>query len=80
MPSEPASGGALPLQWAFKEWAAICRALVQGRQRIILRKGGIVEPGGSFRIEHRDFLLLPTFVHQAAESAPPLTASVELTG
>ena len=71
MPSEPASGGALPLGWAFKEWAAICRALVQGRQRIILRKGGIVEPGGSFRIEHRDFLLLPTFVHQAAESLKP---------
>ena len=71
MPSEPASGGAQPLQWAFKEWAAICRALVQGRQRIILRKGGIVEPGGSFRIEHRDFLLLPTFVHQAAESLKP---------
>jgi len=71
MPSESASGGAPPLGWAFKEWAAICRALVQGRQRIILRKGGIVEPGGSFRIEHRDFLLLPTFVHQAAESLMP---------
>jgi hypothetical protein len=71
MPSEPASGGALPLQWAFKEWAAICRALVQGRQRLILRKGGIREPGGSFRIEHSEFLLLPTFVHQSPESLKP---------
>ncbi len=49
----------------------ICRALARGRQRVILRKGGIVEPGGGFRPEHREFLLLPTFVHQAAESIVP---------
>jgi hypothetical protein len=56
---------------AFKEWAVICRALAQGRQRVILRKGGIVEPGGAFRLEHREFLLMPTFLHQSAESIIP---------
>jgi hypothetical protein len=56
---------------AFKEWAAICRALASGRQDVILRKGGIVEPGGAFRPEHAEFLLLPTFVHQSPESLVP---------
>jgi hypothetical protein len=59
------------MRTAFKEWAAICRALAAGRQDVILRKGGIVEPGGEFRVEHRDFLLLPTFLHQAPESLLP---------
>ena len=59
------------MQTAFKEWAAICRALAQGRQDVILRKGGIIEPGGAFRLDHREFLLLPTFLHQAPESLIP---------
>ena len=49
---------------AFKEWAVICRALAEGRQSLILRKGGIVEPEGVFRVEHDKFWLYPTFVHQ----------------
>jgi len=56
---------------AFKEWAAVCRALAAGRQDVILRKGGIVEPGGEFRPDHSAFLLLPTFLHQAPESLIP---------
>lgn len=56
---------------AFKEWAAVCRALAAGRQDVILRKGGIVEPGGAFRVEHDAFLLLPTFLHQSADSLIP---------
>ena len=59
------------METAFKEWAVICRALAQGRQRVILRKGGIVEPGGAFRLEHREFLLMPTFLHQSPESIIP---------
>jgi hypothetical protein len=68
--SAAAAAGLVP-GTAFKEWAVICRALVQGRQRLILRKGGIVEPGGSFRLEHREFLLMPTFLHQSVESIIP---------
>jgi hypothetical protein len=63
--------GELSVRTAFKEWAVICRALALGRQDVILRKGGIVEPGGAFRPEHARFLLLPTFLHQSAESLIP---------
>jgi hypothetical protein len=56
---------------AFKEWAAICRALTRGRQDVILRKGGIIEPAGGFRVEQPEFLLMPTFLHQSAEQLIP---------
>lgn len=49
---------------AFKEWAVVCRALADGRQSLILRKGGIAEAGGAFRPEHARFLLLPTHFHE----------------
>jgi hypothetical protein len=49
---------------AFKEWAAVCRALAAGQQTIILRKGGIAEQGGTFRPEHDRFWLYPTHFHE----------------
>lgn len=49
---------------AFKEWAVVCRALGEGRQSVILRKGGIAEAGGRFRPEHDRFLLYPSFFHE----------------
>jgi hypothetical protein len=52
------------LRIAFKEWAVICRALAEGKQALILRKGGIAETGGAFRVEHTRFWLFPTYVHQ----------------
>jgi hypothetical protein len=52
------------LKHAFKEWAVICRALAEGKQAIILRKGGIAEEGGTFHVEHDRFWLYPTYVHQ----------------
>jgi hypothetical protein len=55
------------LQHAFKEWAVICRALAEGKQALILRKGGIAEPAGEFEVEHRRFWLFPTYVHQQRE-------------
>jgi hypothetical protein len=54
------------LQIALKEWATVCAALGTGRQIILLRKGGIYESGGEFEIEHRQFLLFPTYLHQNA--------------
>ncbi len=69
------------LQHALKEWAVICEALAQGRQSILLRKGGIAETAGEFAIEQTRFWLYPTYVHQQndgiAESAKPLLASVQ---
>jgi hypothetical protein len=65
------------LRYAFKEWAVICRAMAEGRQSLILRKGGIAEEGGAFRVEHTRFWLYPTYTHQQkagimAEAVPLL--------
>jgi hypothetical protein len=49
---------------ALKEWAAICFALTTGKQILLLRKGGIDEATGEFRVEHPRFWLYPTHVHQ----------------
>ncbi len=54
----------MKLQAAFKEWAFICSALAEGKQAIILRKGGIAETSGKFSVEHTRFWLYPTYVHQ----------------
>ena len=71
------------LQVAFKEWASIVRALELGEQALILRKGGISEDGGAFAVEHRRFLLFPTFVHQQESGLEPrgleLLADVKAT-
>lgn len=50
---------------ALKEWAVICAALRDGRHSLLLRKGGIREPGAdrSFHVQHRSFALLPTYFH-----------------
>ena len=55
------------LQIAFKEWAVICKALAEGKQAIILRKGGIAEMGGEFKPEHVRFWLYPTYLHEHRE-------------
>jgi hypothetical protein len=52
------------LQVAFKEWAVICEALGQGKQAIILRKGGIAEDEAEFGALHTRFWLYPTYVRQ----------------
>jgi hypothetical protein len=49
---------------ALKEWAVICRELAEGRQFMVLRKGGIREPARGFSVEHHEFFLFPTYVHQ----------------
>lgn len=54
----------ISLSVALKEWAIVCRALESGRQIVLLRKGGIYEAGGEFELEHRQFLLFPTYLHQ----------------
>src|SRR2546421_10653583 len=59
------------LRHAFKEWAVICQALALGRQGLVLRKGGIEENSGEFRLEHTRFWLYPTFVHQQRDGIVP---------
>lgn len=52
---------------AFKEWAGVCAAIADGRQSLILRKGGIAEGPGGFRPEHPAFWLYPTHLHEAQQ-------------
>jgi len=59
------------LKYAFKEWAVICQALGEGRQALILRKGGLAEATGEFELEHTRFWLFPTYVHQQREGIKP---------
>jgi hypothetical protein len=61
----------MELQQAFKEWAVICRALAEGKQALILRKGGIAESGGEFTVEHTRFWLYPTYTHQQRDGITP---------
>lgn len=52
---------------ALKEWSIICKALEDGNQTILLRKGGILEYKNGFEISQKSFLLFPTLEHQATE-------------
>jgi hypothetical protein len=48
---------------ALKEWATVVKALENGNQTVLLRKGGILETTG-FDVESKKFLLFPTYEHQ----------------
>ena len=50
---------------ALKEWAVVCRALEEGRQTVLLRKGGILEFREGFEVKHDRFMLFPTYEHQS---------------
>src|SRR5262249_16832922 len=52
-------------------WAVICRALADGRQAILLRKGGIAEDAATFELKHKRFWLFPTYVHQQRGGIKP---------
>ncbi len=56
---------------AFKEWSVVDRALGEGEQTILLRKGGIQERHGRFEVEHDEFLIYPTYLHQKPELLKP---------
>src|SRR5688500_613836 len=53
---------------ALKDWAIVCKALEDGKQMLLLRKGGIMEYRKGFEVKHNEFLLYPTFEHQSVES------------
>ena len=58
-------------QVALKEWAVTEQALAEGRQILLLRKGGIHEEGKDFRVIHPEFLLYLTYEHQREELLQP---------
>lgn len=63
---EPVPGVEGTAAVGFKEWALVCAALGQGRQSLILRKGGIAEGRGGFHFKHERFFLFPTQYHEQA--------------
>jgi len=68
---------------ALKEWAVIQRFLGRGHI-LLLRKGGILEQKQGFAVEHREFFLFPTLVHQREadlipESHADLAASFSMS-
>ena len=56
---------------ALKEWAVAVKALREGRQVLLVRKGGIREETRHFRISAERFLLFPTYEHQRADLLQP---------
>jgi hypothetical protein len=52
------------LSTGLKEWKLLTDALALGKQLLLLRKGGILESGGVFELEHRSFVFFPTYIHQ----------------
>ena len=61
---------------ALKEWAAVNRALLEGRQVIDLRKGGIREEGHRFRIRATRFWLYDSFEHQRPDLLLPAASDL----
>jgi hypothetical protein len=59
------------LHIGLKEWAAVCSAMADGRQILLLRKGGIHESGGRFELEHPQFVFFPTYLHQDPQMVKP---------
>jgi hypothetical protein len=57
-----------PPERGFKEWSLVCEALGNGRQSVILRKGGIHEGRGGFDFSQREFALFPTRFHDQLAS------------
>lgn len=56
---------------ALKEWGAVACALLDGRQTLLLRKGGIAEKAFSLQGAARPFVLFPTVAHSHAERVRP---------
>lgn len=59
---------------AYKEWAAVVQALLEGEQILDVRKGGIREDGRHFSVQATRLWLYPTFEHQRAELLKPAYA------
>ena len=59
----------IPTQPALKEWSAAVCGLLDGRQTVLLRKGGIHEK--RFALTASRFLFFPTVAHSHAERVRP---------
>ncbi len=58
-------------RFALKEWAVVLKALSEGRQILLLRKGGLIEKKAAFTVEHSEFFIYPTYLHQQRNGIIP---------
>jgi hypothetical protein len=58
-------------QTALKEWATVLQAMARGEQLVLIRKGGLIEPGSGFELLAPSFVFYPTFEHQAVAYLRP---------
>lgn len=67
------AASALPAtcQTALKEWAGVVQALARGEQTVLIRKGGLLEPGSGFQILSNRVVFYPTFEHQTVKYLRP---------
>ena len=56
---------------ALKEWATVLEAMGRGEQLVLIRKGGLIEPGSGFELIAKTFVFYPTFEHQAVNYLRP---------
>ena len=63
----------LPIECAtaLKEWATVLEAMGRGEQLVLIRKGGLIEPGSGFELINTTFVFYPTFEHQAVNYLRP---------
>jgi len=64
----------LPNHTALKEWSSVIDALGDGRQVILIRKGGIADP--KFGVEADRFYMYPTYYHQPVAGEEPKTVTI----
>lgn len=65
-------------EWiGYKEWEGVCSALAEGRQHLLLRKGGIHEGRAGFSFKHEEFVLFPTRFHAQGDQ---VRERVEISG
>ncbi|RXZ84179.1 DUF1802 family protein [Paenibacillaceae bacterium] len=67
--SELAADAVQPI--VLKEWAVAIRALLEGKQMMLLRKGGIREETRHFQLVSPSFYFMPTYEHQKKELVKP---------
>lgn len=86
MPATDLTSTATATTPALKEWGAVAAALLDGRQTVLLRKGGIhekrfqVSPPGVRPQAGQGFVLFPTVAHSHAERVRPAHRDVLALG
>lgn len=71
---------ALTTSLALKEWDVVVAALEQGHQAILIRKGGLDDPGGRLALPDRPFWLYPTLFHERGVFLKPEHHSLLVPG